>query len=209
MDIKKYVVYMHIVPNGKKYIGITSQNINRRWQKGKGYWSNEYFTNAINKYGWDNIQHIILFDNLSKKEAEIKEIQLIKEHKSFDRKYGYNIEKGGALNKEVSQETREKLRIKSSGVYPSQETRRKMSESHSGEKCYWYGKHLSDEHKEKLKAKHNKKVIQYDDDFNVVGIYDSLTLAAKKYNVTRQSIYSSCAGIRKKAVGYIWRYANG
>ena len=71
MDIKKYVVYMHIVPNGKKYIGITSQNINRRWQKGKGYWSIEYFTIAINKYGWDNIQHIILFDNLSKTEAEI------------------------------------------------------------------------------------------------------------------------------------------
>ena len=96
---KKYIVYMHIVPNGKKYIGITCNNINKRWRKGKGYWSNEYFTNAINKYGWDNIQHLILFDNLSKKEAECKEKELINFHKTYKREYGYNIEKGGSLNK--------------------------------------------------------------------------------------------------------------
>ena len=167
---KKYIVYMHIAPNGKKYIGITCNNINKRWRKGKGYWSNEYFTNAINKYGWDNIQHLILFDNLSKKEAECKEKELINFHNTYKREYGYNIEKGGSLNKEVSNETREKLRKAATGVFPSIETRTKMSNSHKGKNCYWYGKHLSNEHKEKLRIKSNKKVIQYDDNFNVINI---------------------------------------
>lgn len=206
---KKYIVYMHIVPNGKKYIGITCNNINKRWRKGKGYWSNEYFTNAINKYGWDNIQHLILFDNLSKKEAECKEKELINFHNTYKREYGYNIEKGGSLNKEISNETREKLRKSATGVFPSIETRTKMSNSHKGKNCYWYGKHLSNEHKEKLRIKSNKKVIQYDDNFNVINIYDSLTIAAKKYNVTRQAISCCCNGRCKKTVGYIWRYENG
>ena len=206
---KKYIVYMHIVPNRKKYIGITCNNINKRWRKGKGYWSNEYFTNAINKYGWDNIQHLILFDNLSKKEAECKEKELINFHKTYKREYGYNIEKGGSLNKEVSNETREKLRKAATGVFPSIETRTKMSNSHKGKNCYWYGKHLSNEHKEKLRIKSNKKVIQYDDNFNVINIYDSLTIVAKKYNVTRQAISCCCNGRCKKTVGYIWRYENG
>ena len=79
-----YIVYMHTCPNGKKYIGITSQSPERRWQKGKGYayGSNPYFYNAIEKYGWDNIEHTILFRNLTKEEAEQKEIELIKEHKT-------------------------------------------------------------------------------------------------------------------------------
>ena len=30
----KYFVYIHIFPNNKKYIGITSQTTQRRWRKG-------------------------------------------------------------------------------------------------------------------------------------------------------------------------------
>lgn len=32
-----YTVYMHVFPNGKKYVGITSQDVSRRWRDGKGY----------------------------------------------------------------------------------------------------------------------------------------------------------------------------
>ena len=64
-----YIVYMHIAPNNKKYIGITKEkNPKERWRKGKGYWTNEHFTSAINKYGWDNIQHIILYKELTKEQ---------------------------------------------------------------------------------------------------------------------------------------------
>lgn len=33
----KYVVYKHTCPNGKVYIGITSQKPEHRWKKGKTF----------------------------------------------------------------------------------------------------------------------------------------------------------------------------
>ena len=73
-----YTVYMHICPNNKKYIGITGQEVERRWNHGEGYSHQRLFYRAILKYGWDNIEHKILFTNLSKQEACTKEINLIK-----------------------------------------------------------------------------------------------------------------------------------
>ncbi len=36
MKTKKYVVYLHIFPNGKYYVGITCANpVNRRWRGGR------------------------------------------------------------------------------------------------------------------------------------------------------------------------------
>ena len=68
-----YSVYMHINKiNGKKYIGITSQRPKSRWHNGKGYAQQRRFYSAIKSYGWDNFEHIILFNGLTKKEAEEK-----------------------------------------------------------------------------------------------------------------------------------------
>lgn len=93
-----YCVYKHICPNGKVYIGITSQNPLRRWREGNGYIHNDYFYNAILKYGWDNIRHEILFSNLTEEEACEKELELIAEYKSNQREFGYNICDGGNIN---------------------------------------------------------------------------------------------------------------
>ena len=68
---------MHICPNNKKYIGITKQNTKYRWGHGTNYSNNKHFTNAIKKYSWENIQHKILYEHLTKEEAEQKEIELI------------------------------------------------------------------------------------------------------------------------------------
>ena len=77
---KKFMVYKHTFPNGKVYIGITSKKKpNQRWESGTGYSKNQIVMyNAIQKYGWDNIKHEILFENLSKDDACKKEIELIK-----------------------------------------------------------------------------------------------------------------------------------
>lgn len=90
-----YFVYKHTCPNGKVYIGITCQTPSKRWHNGKGYYQNKYFTSAIEKYGWQNIKHEILFDSLTKEQAEAKEIELIAFYKSNQREYGYNISVGG------------------------------------------------------------------------------------------------------------------
>ena len=78
--MNNYMVYMHISPSNKRYIGITSMNDeNIRWQNGNGYKHNKHFYRAIEKYGWDNFQHIIIARNLTKEEACWLEIELIRE----------------------------------------------------------------------------------------------------------------------------------
>lgn len=92
--MKNYSVYIHTFPNDKKYIGITRTNPLRRWgHNGNGYRHQLRLYNAICKYGWNNIEHTILYYDLSKKQAEEKEIELISLYKTTNNKYGYNIEK--------------------------------------------------------------------------------------------------------------------
>jgi len=97
MDSKKYYVYCHINKyNDKKYIGITCQKPEHRWGKnGNGYKGQSYFWNAIQKYGWDNFEHEIIFKNLTKNNACNKEIELISKYNTANRNFGYNRSSGG------------------------------------------------------------------------------------------------------------------
>lgn len=114
-----WTVYMHIFPNGKKYIGITKLPPEKRWLNGKGYTKcgkrNSPMANAISKYGWENVEHSILFENLSFKEANEKEKELIAEYKTnsckYGNQYGYNATDGGdgQHGHVMSPEAREKL----------------------------------------------------------------------------------------------------
>ena len=110
-----YSVYMHISPSNKRYIGITSQNPNHRWRNGNGYKQNLYFYKAIQKYGWDNFQHLIVVTGLTKKEAENLEIFLIAQYDTTNRQKGYNIENGGNCPGTHSAETKAKISQKSKG----------------------------------------------------------------------------------------------
>ena len=132
--MNNYYVYMHTSPSGKKYIGIT-QNYNKRWRNGLGYYKNKYFYNAIQKYGWDNFKHEILFDKLTKEEAEQKEIELIAYYKSNQKEFGYNHAQGGLVNR---------------GYKLSKETRLKLSKSHKGFSSHNKGKKLTYEQNIKL-----------------------------------------------------------
>ena len=96
--MKEYKVYMHTFPNNKRYIGITKQDINKRWSNGCHY-KNQFVFRAIEKYGWENIKHEILFDNLSKEEACKLEQKLIRKYKSNQKEYGYNHSIGGEIGK--------------------------------------------------------------------------------------------------------------
>lgn len=141
-----YSVYMHKNKiNGKVYIGITSLKTWRRWDCGRGYKNQILFYRAIEKYNWNNFEHIILYEKLTKEEAEQKEIELIAYYKSNNKKYGYNIANGGNCVGSASEETRKKMseRMKKNNPMKNKETVEKMRQSQLGKK-------LSEEHKQKL-----------------------------------------------------------
>jgi hypothetical protein len=110
-----YTVYMHEHrENGKKYIGITSQNVYERWGNGKCYKRTSYFRSAIDKYGWDMFRHEILYTDLTYEEACQIEKELIAKYRTNDRNYGYNNSCGGekgALGNHhtLSEETKKKM----------------------------------------------------------------------------------------------------
>lgn len=92
-----FKVYMHVNKiNKKKYIGVTKTSLNKRWDNGIGYKRQKKFYNSILKYGWDNFEHFVFEDNLSKEEAYEIEKLLIKKLKTQDRDFGYNVVEGGA-----------------------------------------------------------------------------------------------------------------
>lgn len=210
----KYEVYMHIFPNNKVYIGITSYGSENRWHSGYGYKKQQMMWRSIQKYGWNNIEHKILFKNLTEKQAKEKEIELIKKYKSDERKYGYNIRHGGDI---------------CSGYKLSEETCKKMSKSRTGENNWIYGKHLTEETKNKLSKAHmgkcdveavkkgakkrmgknaynSRMVTQYDK--NKIKTYDSLADAHRETNTRVQDIYNCCKGRQKTANKFIWEYAS-
>lgn len=91
-----FCVYIHTFPNNKKYIGTTSMDVISRWGKnGSGYKGQILMENAIKKYGWDSVRHEVVAYNLTKKEASLLEICLIKIFKTTDRNFGYNVSPGG------------------------------------------------------------------------------------------------------------------
>ena len=63
-----YSVYQHVTPDGMYYFGAT-QNVERRWRNNGAGYKRTALQPYIEKYGWDNIQHIVLFKDQSKENA--------------------------------------------------------------------------------------------------------------------------------------------
>ena len=128
---KNYTVYKHIAPNGKIYIGQTGQkNPKRRWQRGEGYKPNAHFYSAIQKYGWDNIEHVIVATGLTKKEADWLEKYLIAFYETTDRTKGYNNTKGGDGSFEMTDDVKRRMSEAKLGIKKSDEHRKHLSEAH-------------------------------------------------------------------------------
>ena len=115
-----WTVYIHIVPKSisdydydKYYVGITSRPVEDRWgNNGIGYCGQPFY-NAIKKYGWNNIEHHIIAEHLTKEKACDLEIFLIKKLDCKINKYGYNATNGGdgAIGHIISENTRKKHSI--------------------------------------------------------------------------------------------------
>ena len=171
--MNNYIVYIHISPSNKRYIGITSKKPNKRWQNGKGYKRQDYFYRAIEKYGWDNFQHIIIAKGLTKEEAEWLEIELIREWDTTNKDKGYNLTlggEGGVPTEDVKQKISENRKGKCCGEdnpmfgknprdFMTEEEikkwEKKMSEIMSGENHPMFGKHHTEETKQKIRENQN------------------------------------------------------
>lgn len=147
-----YSIYMHITPNNKRYIGITCQDPKKRWGNGNNYSKQPYFSNAIKKFGWNNIKHEVLFTGLTKEEAEQKERELIAFYNSADRRYGYNIDLGGKSKGRCSEETRKKISEAQKGKKPSEYMLQRAKEVNTGKIC-------SEETKRKISLAQIGKVV--------------------------------------------------
>lgn len=236
MQGKAYYVYRHMTPDGKVYIGITSQNPKHRFDKGRGYFYNERFRGAILHYGWENISHEILTGGLSREAAISEEKRLIDHYGSTDPRKGYNLMTGGDTLGTHIDETREKLRLISTGktrTLASIEKQRQKLLGHTlsesarealrlkrlGDKNPFYGRKHKEETKQLIRehsvskpgGKSNlaKRVQKLDMSGNLLCEYDAITTAAKENGIASPYNITGCiSGRQKTCGGYMWRFAD-
>lgn len=174
--MNNYTIYMHVSPSNKRYIGITILKPNKRWNSGRGYKNNQYFTRAIEKYGWDNFQHIIIAKGLDEETAKWLEIELIRELDLQNPNKGYNITDGGdghkgvnpldSMTEETRQERNRKISESRKGKslldYLNSEEieqwKNNLSKAFSGENNPMYGKNPRDYMTEEAKIEHDRKI---------------------------------------------------
>ena len=106
-----YTIYVHTTPDGRKYVGSTSLEPNIRFGGGNKYKSCTRFNDAINFFGWDNIQHQIL-ETVEDKETAIKrEEYYTLLWRTNEPEFGYNIFVGHIQNKETKNRISEKMKV--------------------------------------------------------------------------------------------------
>ena len=98
--------------NDKKYIGQSINIKQRRYDHlsklRRNIHQNEHLQNSWNIYGEENFCFEVL-EYCPIEEIDEKERYYIKHYNTQDREFGYNIESGGSVNKQMSDETIEKL----------------------------------------------------------------------------------------------------
>lgn len=100
---KVWTVYLMTFPNGKKYVGITS-DVKRRIRSHRHCEHQAYpgprpLTHAIRKYGWDSVVFETLHEGLTAEDAYAEETRLIAQLNTQDFMVGYNLASGGRTNK--------------------------------------------------------------------------------------------------------------
>lgn len=171
------------------YVGITSKSVKIRWVgKATAYKNNPIFCSAINKYGWDNIEHKILYTNLSKESAVAIELDLIYYYKKC--KLCYNITDGGEGY---------------TGLVHTKEWRENLSKRNKNN-TYNLGKVLSEETKRKIGKANSKTVLQIDPISNsIIEEFESTHEVQRKLGISYKLISRAC-NKNYKSHGYLWKF---
>ena len=197
-----YFVYAHINKiNRKVYVGISHDPLSR-WGKNGRLYKGSLFGKAIEKYGWNNFEHIILEGDVTLKQAQaLERIYII----SLDAKApnGYNLTDGGEgtqgyhLNEETKKRIGEKISVIRKGIVFSEEHKKALSVARK------QMLKTKVEKGEKLPAK-RKPVLQFDKDGNFIKRFESATDAYNELGICH--ITSVCNGCRKIAGGFVWKW---
>lgn len=181
-----YCVYKHTAPNGKVYIGQTMKSVKDRWKNGHGYYTQTHFGRAIKKYGWENFSHEILYDGLTKEEANYYEKYFISFYQSNKKECGYNSQSGGDRDYKYSETARENI---SNGL-----------KRHYAK----YGKPDSARARKALM----RPVVQYDLLGNKIREWECGKFADDYYGGTNRNVCLACRGTHgvSTTYGYMWRY---
>lgn len=226
--MKTYCIYKHTLPNQKVYIGKTC-DVKRRW-RACNYVGNWFFYNAIQEYGWENITHEILEDNLTLEEANEKEKYYVALYQSTNSQYGYNLRAGGAGNGAMASKT-EKFKERYKRVY--QYTLEGdfvaewdnltlaaescgginkitgISQCCNGKRKTAYGFQWRYEKFDRLSKQEltgvKKRIVQKDLEGNVIQVYNSVSEAADALGMkSHTSICNVLNGRTKTAYGFLW-----
>ena len=211
-----FAVYCHYFPNGKVYVGLTchSDDIEEKrfGHNGGKYKKQPLVYRAIQKYGWDNIEHEVIAKYMSRESAVNIEKDLIALYHANEREHGYNISPGGEEGSYHCEESRRKMSEQRKGKKKSEEHRRKIGESNRG-------RIMSEETRKKIseKAKGRKKdtsndprnipVLQFDIvTGELVGKYVSFADAARKTGASRPHINECAKDKRRQEINCVWIY---
>lgn len=185
MSIKNksyFGIYIHKFPNGKVYVGKFKDIPEKRWGHNGNNYKRQIVYNAIKKYGWNNIEHIIYKNRISEELAFKYEKYLIIKLKSNNSKYGYNLTNGG-----------EGI----SGVIHTKNTKEKIRLSKLGKPTGMNGS----------KNGYAKEVVAYDIDSNKIEEFGSMLDASIYFKTSLNNISNSCTGrVKYYNNSYVFRY---
>lgn len=232
---EKDVVYCAVnKKNLKVYVGYTKSTLYRRIIShnycARNSIDNNFFHNALLKYGLENFDWYVIFASSKLKELKLRERKFIELLKSNQRQFGYNLSNGGE-SPTFSQETRNKISRKAKsrelfgtknpfyGKTHSLATRKHWSKIRKG-KCNNLGYKHSKKIKEKLSqirkrlcknpdhiltmrlAQKSKPIICLSNSV----IYCSINEAARQLNIKRSGIKAQLHGRTKTYMGMTFKF---
>lgn len=223
-----YVIYKATSPSGKVYIGQTKNfETRKKWHLRMYNKNKTRFYCAIRKYG-DTFQWEILEHNLTKEEANNKEIYYINLYNSTNADFGYNMTPGGQFCNSLAKESRDKwhksfneyLETNREKVVKNMQeitSRPEVKKKNSERVIKWFKDEINKEkHRNSLKKYFSKEENLIKASKSKGGkpflcietgeIFEVITLAAKKFNGDPKNLQAHLKNRKKSFNKFHFRY---
>lgn len=174
----EYKVYCLLFPNGKRYIGSTKLSMSKRIHSAK-YEKQKRVQAAIDEFGIESIEAIVLCEGLTWEGAHETEQKFIDYYDVLNPKNGYNTQK--VLCNQNSEEARQKNR----------ESSLKFFEEHP-------------EMRDRIRSKNKCFPVKC---LETGIVYPSATNCVKEMKIASNHIMDVCRGERKHCGGYSFAFA--